>query len=171
MVVELGCGWGHNLLNLYLAGGPRVPYYALEPSPAGRECVELLARLEPQLDLRALPFDFQEARYDLPTDNEHVLVFTVHSIEQVPALPREAITGLFGLGRAVTVVHLEPVGWQIGDSTKLSHRYALRKNYNRNLWALLKDLEEAGEIAITRVVADLIGHKRYIASTLVVWQR
>lgn len=171
LVVELGSGWGHNLLNLYLAGGPRVPYYALEPSPAGRACVELLAGLEPETEIRSLPFDLEHPHYDLPSDNEHVLVFTVHSIEQIPELPREALTGLFALGRALTVVHLEPLGWQIGDSTEQSRRYALRKNYNRNLWALLKELEEAGEITIADVVPDLISHKPYIASSLVVWKR
>lgn len=87
-----------------------MPYYALEPSPAGRECVEVLARLEPQLDLRAVPFDFEHANCDLPSTSGHALVFTVHSIEQIPELTSEAITGL-SLARSLTVVHLEPIGW------------------------------------------------------------
>lgn len=172
MVVELGSGWGNNLADLYLAGGPRVPHYGLEPTAAGRACAELLARLEPDFELRTAAFDFEQPRYDLPCDNGHVLVFTSHGVEQVAELPRVAITGLFALGRSVTCVHLEPIGWQVhADALPGSREYALRRGYNRNLWPLLSELAEAGELRIETVVPDLLGHKRHIASSLVVWRR
>ena len=52
-VAELGAGWGQNLLDLWLVGGPRVPYFALEPTPEGRACAEYLAGLDSGLDLTA----------------------------------------------------------------------------------------------------------------------
>jgi hypothetical protein len=174
MVVELGSGWGQNLLDLYLAGGPRTArYYALEPTEEGRECVEFLANLAPDLELTALPFDFEEPRYELPTDNEHVLVFTCHSIEQITELPLEAITGLFGLGASLTVVHFEPIGWQIGGGTvaAATEEHSQRRRYNQNLWPLLGGLADAGEIQIKTVAPDIIGLKITIASSLVVWRR
>jgi hypothetical protein len=173
MVVELGSGWGHNLLNLYLYGGPEVPYFALEPTASGRECVELLAGLQPRLELSALPYDLEQPRYDLPVANEHVLVFTSHSIEQVPELPRETLTRLFELGRTITVAHFEPIGWQIEENevTTRSRKHATRKGYNRNLWALLNELADTGEISIDTVVPDLFGFKQRMAATLVVWRR
>jgi hypothetical protein len=173
MVVELGSGWGQNLLNLHLWGGPKVPCFALEPNASGRECVELLAGLAPGLELTALPFDFQRPGYELPRENEHVLVFTAHSIEQVTELEREALTGLFALGRSLTVVHFEPIGWQIGETkvTAGSREHAFDKAYNRNLWPLLNELAGAGEITIDTAIPDLIGHKKRNASTLVVWRR
>ena len=98
-VAELGAGWGQNLLDLWLVGGPRVPYFALEPTPEGRACAEYLASLDSDLDLTAGDVDLEHPVYDLPTGVEHAVAFTVHSVEQISELPREAITRLFDLGR------------------------------------------------------------------------
>ena len=173
MVVELGAGWGNNLADLYLWGGPKVPYYALEPTGSGRSCATLLAELAPELDLVALPFDYERPSYDLPRDNEHVLVLTCMSIEQITELRREALTGLFDLGASLTVVHFEPLGWQIrGDAeSSKARQYARHRGYNTNLWPLLVELADAGELTIDRVVPDMIGHKRKEPSSLVVWRR
>jgi hypothetical protein len=171
MVVELGSGGGMNLLNLHLWGGPHVPYRALEPTESGRGCTEILAALDPGLDLTTAPFDFEQPRYDSlgPVDG-HVLVFTVHSIEQVTELPREAITGLFDLGASLTCVHFEPVGWQIVDEPdRAAHEYAVRQRYNRNLWPLLQELEAARELNVETVVPDLFGDKYKNPGTLIVW--
>jgi hypothetical protein len=160
-----------NLLNLHLWGGPHVPYRALEPTESGRGCTEILAALDPGLDLTTAPFDFEQPRYDSlgPVDG-HVLVFTVHSIEQVTELPREAITGLFDLGASLTCVHFEPVGWQIVDEPdRAAHEYAVRQRYNRNLWPLLQELEAARELNVETVVPDLFGDKYKNPGTLIVW--
>jgi len=127
----------------------------------------------PDLELTALPFDFEEPRYELPTDNEHVLVFTCHSIEQITELPLEAITGLFGLGASLTVVHFEPIGWQIGGGTvaAATEEHSRHRRYNQNLWPLLGGLADAGEIQIETVAPDIIGLRTTIASSLVVWRR
>jgi hypothetical protein len=173
MVVELGSGWGHNLLNLWLYGGPKVPYFSLEPGLAGRQCAELVAGLDPELRLTSLPIDLENARYDLPTGHEHVVVFTSHSIEQITELPRETLTSLFELGRSVTVVHFEPVGWQIeeNEANGASREHSLRGRYNRNLWPLLNELAAEGELSIDTAAPDLFGHKKQNASTLLVWHR
>jgi hypothetical protein len=171
MVVELGSGGGMNLLNLHLWGGPRVPYHALEPTASGRACTETLAALDPGLDLTTAPFDFEQPRYEaLPRADAHVLVFTVHAIEQVTDLPHEAITGLFDLGPAVTGVHFEPVGWQVVDEPdRASRDYAVRQRYNRNLWPLLQELEAGGELTVETVAPDLFGDKYKNPGTLIVW--
>jgi hypothetical protein len=172
LVVELGSGGGMNLLNLHLWGGPRVPYYALEPARSGRELTDLLAALDPGLDLTTLPYDYEGPDYTrLPAGSAHVLVFSVHSIEQVTELPHAAITGLLGLGERVTGLHFEPVGWQIlDDPDPASRDYALRQRYNRNLWPLLQELERAGELLIETVVPDLFGDKYKNPGTLIVWR-
>jgi hypothetical protein len=172
LVVELGAGGGINLLNLWLWGGPLVPYYALEPAEAGRETAAMLAALEPKLDLTTLPYDYEHPRYDELPRVGHALVFTVHSVEQVTELPREAITGLFELGDRVTGLHFEPVGWQIVDHPdEAAYEYAQRQLYNRNLWPLLKELEAAGELRIDTVTPDLFGDKSKNPGTLIVWSR
>jgi len=171
LVVELGSGGGINLVNLHLWGGPRVPYYALEPAESGRACTDVLAALEPDLDLTTAPYDYERPDYGvLPAGNAHVLVFSVHSIEQVTDLPRETVTGLLGLGTRVTGVHFEPVGWQIVDEPdQASHEYALRQRYNRNLWPLLQELERAGDLTVETVTPDLFGDKYKNPGTLIVW--
>jgi hypothetical protein len=174
LVVELGSGCGMNLLNLHLWGGPQVAYWGLEPTASGRECTRRLVELAPDLDLHTRAFDYEAPRYDLPTaDNDHVLVFTAHSIEQVTEVPAEVITGLFGLGRSLTGLHFEPIGWQMPGRTSspAPREYAVRQRYNRNLWPLLSELATAGEIAIDTVVPDLFGDKAKNPSTLVVWHR
>jgi hypothetical protein len=172
-VAELGAGWGQNLLDLWLVGGPRVPYFALEPTPEGRACAEYLAGLDPGLDLTAKAFDFERPDYDLPSGVDHALVCTIHSIEQIAELPRAAITELFAIGRSVTGIHFEPIGWQVEDRPELAptRKHSSKKGYNRNLWPLLRELEAEGELKIETVVPDLIGIKPHNASTLVVWHR
>lgn len=171
LVVELGSGPGLNLLDLYLWGGPRVPYYALEPTESGRACTTILAELEPDLDLRTAAYDYRRPDYRaLPTGNAHVLVYTVQSIEQIPLLSREVVTGLFALGDTVTGLHFEPVGWQILSEPGASQRaYATQMGYNRNLWPLLQELEREGELTIDTVAANIFGHKVKNACTLIVW--
>jgi len=73
----------------------------------------------------------------------------------------------------MTVVHFEPLGWQIrGDpESSKAREYARHRGYNTNLWPLLVELAEAGELTIDRVVPDMIGHKRKEPSSLVVWRR
>ncbi len=173
MVVELGAGYGQNLFDLYLGGGPKTRYYALELTERGRACAELLAGLAPDFDLTTQPFDFERPRYQLPTDNEHVLVLTCHAIEQVTELPEEALTGLFALGRSVTVVHFEPIDWQLGSGAiaEATAKRSAKKAYNRNLWPLLTQLQDRGEIEIDQVVQDIVGFKTTNASTLVTWHR
>jgi hypothetical protein len=172
VVVELGAGSGINLLNLHLWGGPRVPYLMLEPTEQGRACALLLAGLDPGLQLTARPFDYESPRYELPPAG-HALVFSSHSVEQVTDLPREAITGLFDSGAALTGVHFEPIGWQLRDAPPddPARRWAEKKAYNRNLWALLRELAAEGELELETAVPDLIGDNRRNASTLVVWRR
>lgn len=174
MIVELGSGWGNNLLDFYLSGGPRdARYYALEPTRAGRECVSTLASLEPDLRLAALAFDYRAPDYSaLPTDNPHVVVFTSHSIETVPQLSESVITKLLERGTSVTGVHFEPIGWQIPNNTNnvgATQDYSRNNRYNENLWALLSDLVARSLITIETVTPDIFHHKTYNASTLVIW--
>jgi hypothetical protein len=175
LVVELGSGWGNNLLDLYLAGGPRGRYFALEPTRLGRQAVESLATLEPSLDLTALPFDYERPDYgSLPTA-DRLLVFTSHSVEQIQQLPEVAITRLFEIADEIVGVHFEPVGWQIDPAAAgevgATRAYSEANGYNENLWPLLNELADAAELTIETVVPDILHHKIWNASSLIVWRR
>src|SRR5208283_5065732 len=87
-VIELGSGWGYNLLQLWLQGGPRAArYFALEYTVAGRECTQRLAGLERELDLKVLPFDYYDVDLSaLGRFPGRVCVFSCFSIDQIPEL-------------------------------------------------------------------------------------
>lgn len=173
-IVELGCGCGCNLAGLYLAGGPSGAYYlGLEPTQSGRACVDLLAGLEPELRLRSAPFDFRAPDYAPVGKHRHLLVCTLHSVEQVPQLSGDVIRDLLGLAERVTCVHFEPVGWQMGAQSEIgaTEAYSKANGYNENLWPLLKNMEAGGEIEIVRAEPDIIGHKRWNTDSLIVWRK
>jgi hypothetical protein len=178
LIVEIGSGWGQNLLDLYLGGGPRrATYFALEPSQSGRTCFSLLASLEPALTARSAAYDYSQPCYeDVPRGHAHALIFTSHSIEPEPELNREVLTELFPLASELTVVHFEPVGWQIRAERGLeaarvgaTKEYSEAKKYNRNLWELLVDLEKLGRIDLLTADPDIFCHKRFNVSSLIIW--
>jgi hypothetical protein len=170
LVVELASGWGVNLLSLYLNGGPpKARYVGLEPTESGRECAKRLAALDPALDLTCAPFDFRAPNFAaLPNGARHVLVFSCHGVEQVPALPKDFIASLLGLGVQVTGVHIEPIGWQISpDANQATYESCRKFGYNENLWTLLTGCPD---IVIETAAPDVIGLKAKNASSLVIWR-
>ncbi len=181
LVVELGCGWGLNLADLHLSGGPRdAAYVGLDLSSEGIACLRMLARLEgAPKRLTGGPFNFLQPDYSmLPRAGGHALVFSFHAIEQIKTIPEAAITGLFGIADRVTGVHHEPVGWQIREARGLppadcgaTRESSARYGYNENLWSVLSGLERTGQIRAVKAVPDIFGHKRKNASSLIVWER
>lgn len=181
LVLELGCGWGLNLADFYLGGGPRdASYFGLDLSSEGVECLRLLATLRGgPAHFYGGKFNMMEPEYSmLPHCSGHLLVFSFHAIEQVQNLREEVITGLFEISERVTGVHHEPVGWQIRESLGIqqassgaTRENSARSAYNENLWRILSDLESRGEIRITKRIPDIFGHKNKNASSLIVWER
>ena len=164
-VVELGSGYGRILFRVWLSGGPvNASYFAMEFTEAGRKCTQAIGNLEPDMNLNVCPFDFNSPDYSLlPTRLEHAVVFSCQGIEQVPELKKEALTGLFGMTRDLTCFHFEPVGWQLDEKDRKpgegasNEAYAEENDYNRNLWPLLKELQDEGQIRIDRVEAEVFG--------------
>lgn len=161
-VVELGAGWGRNLFGCWLASGPSsTRYFAAEYTEAGREAASMLARRAPELRFQALDFDYHDPALDLPRFNK-LVVFTAHSVEQIPTLPDTFVHFVRSLADQITVLHFEPVGWQItgGDGT-----YAVQNDYNRNLWPLLKKFDVDGLSA----EVDVIGINPNNPTSLITW--
>ncbi len=177
-VVELGSGWGEHLASLWLQGGPRkARYFALELSEYGRKCALALAMLDRHWRLRAAHFDYLRPNFAaVPSAQQDVVVFSVHSVEQVHELPAVLIPEICALGRRVRVMHLEPVGWQMVPQERWSetqsrhHKRCQELRYNANLWQLLKQAEGDGIIEITAAVPDFFG-REYNAASLIVWEK
>jgi hypothetical protein len=176
VVLELGCGWGRSLFELWLGGGPRrARYCAGEFTAAGRECAALLAGLEPALSLEVFAFDFHQPAYPAAARGRKLLVYTLHAIEQAPILRAEAVDGLLALAEEVVGFHLEPVGWQLRPAgsaeAAAGEAYARRHDYNRNLVELLREFEAAGRISIERALPDFAGVNPNNPGALIEWRK
>lgn len=173
LIVELGAGWGHNLLEIYLRGGPsRATFIAAELTASGRRAAARLAALQPDLDLRTAAFDFGDpVLNDLPRAGRAV-VFTSHAIEQVPAVSGALFDAIRSLAPAVTCLHFEPFGWQLparSDDDERRREYAEQHDYNRNFIEVINDEVQHGRIDLHRTMPNLVGANPLNPTSLLVW--
>jgi hypothetical protein len=177
-IIETGSGWGEHLCNVFLEGGPfDATYYALEMEEEGRKCALLLAALEPAFRLESHHFDYLNPDYScVPKDDGHTILLTAHSIEQVSCIHEDCILKALELGREVSGIHFEPVGWQTYDKnkwTEISKKHQQRckeLNYNKNLLALLSKIQEDGLIKIKEIKTNFIGLDQNPA-TYIHWEK
>jgi hypothetical protein len=172
LVVELGSGWGRNLGRIWLEGGPSdAEYVGAEYTAAGRAAAERVGDLIDGLDLRTLPFDYHSPDLSAARrDDGHALVFSAHSVEQIPQLPEAVIEEIVALAPRVTCVHLEPVGWQLDSGRQGSSAgYADEHDYNRNLVSVLRAAEADGRIAIQTALPDVVGVNPRNSTSVIVW--
>lgn len=177
-IIETGSGWGEHLCNIFLEGGPNdATYYALEMEEEGRKCSLLLAALEARLKFEAHFFDYRFPDYSmLPRDDGHTILLTAHSVEQVGEIHPNCILSALELGRRVTGVHFEPVGWQTRPESEWTeitaehHARCMDKDYNRNIWALLNRLQDEGHISIRDMRTNFIGLD-YNPATYILWEK
>jgi hypothetical protein len=175
LVVEMGSGWGFNLLQLWCKGGPRhARYVAAEFTAAGRQCTDELAMLAPQLKLTTAALDYHDVlATEIEKTDGHALVFSCQSLEQIPHVKPDVVQFIASLGSKVTCVHVEPIGWQMGDGgefAELRRAYAEKHDYNRNLWELLQAQQAEGAITIRRAVPDFVGVNPENPVSAIEWQ-
>jgi hypothetical protein len=111
-IVELGSGSGRNMLKLHRLCGRELVLHACELTDAGRALTETLRDLAPDIRLQVHPFDYYGPDLSFLTGSENVLLFTVHSIEQIPDLSRSLFDEILLRTASCVVFHFEPVGWQ-----------------------------------------------------------
>lgn len=175
LIIELGSGWGRNLVRLWLDGGPATArYVAAEFTKAGREATELLAAAAEEFRLTATPFDYRSPRLDLGASarrSAHALVFSAHSIEQIPQVTPGLLDVMRSTAYRVTCVHFEPVGWQTTTPNRRgsSREYAEHHDYNRNLLEVLRAAERDGQLCVDTLRTEVIGVNPENATSVVVW--
>ena len=103
-LVELGCGLGDKLLRMAERLKPKTVFGG-EFTRSGVECGRLLAKLF-RINAQFEQFDYNNPA-TLEAVPEHAMVFTSHSIEQIPNLPERFIAGLIRRSPRV-VLHFEP---------------------------------------------------------------
>jgi hypothetical protein len=186
-VLELGAGWGKNLFNVWLHGGPRdAEYHALELTESGRRTGALVASTAAAgMRYSAHAFDYYEPDFSQFRDNVPTVVFTHHSLEQIPEVSERLIAGLLALPGFRTCVHLEPVGFQVPgdrwlavpDDAQLrsqiedeNRRFAQKRNQNANLYPLLARLEQQRRLRLRVVRKFICSTVLANATTLLVWE-
>lgn len=176
-IIETGSGWGYNLFNIWLRGGPNVPYHAFEYTDAGREsalAVRKAAENGPHLNVH--PFNYYEADFSaIKGRYDHVLVYSSHSIEQIGMLPESYPESVLSIAKKVTCIHFEPIGWQFAAENNHPIRdygqlaYSQKHNYNKNLWELLKKYQAQGRLVIDETSADTMCVKAYNGTSVIRW--
>jgi hypothetical protein len=172
LVVELGSGPGWALLGAWLEGAPRdALYVGAEYTAAGRAVADRLAALDPRLRFRSLPFDYHRPDLSELGRVEEAVVFTAHSLEQIPYVDPELFAAVRGLAERVRCVHFEPVGWQLGEDTGsgTSREYAEEHDYSRDLVERLRAEEAAGRIAIDTILPEVVGVNPANSTTVIGW--
>jgi hypothetical protein len=179
-LIELGCGVGVNLVNLWLQGISRdMELLGLEISSSGRDCISLLSELDGNLNLSAHAFDYNSPSFSMVESDKETMVMTVHSVEQIKDVDEELIRNIYSIPGFTHCVHLEPVGWQMAgpedENAWLNYQArawsTLRNAYNVNLISVLKSLEAVGEIRIDKMVANVGGLHAGNANALIVWSK
>jgi hypothetical protein len=168
-LVELGCGLGDKLLKATPELNTRQPYGG-EFTNAGVECGRLLA-VRQGIVARFEHFDYNDPQTLVPVPAGAV-VFTSHSIEQIPDLSESFVEGL--LRRSPKrVVHLEPC-YEDQDETTLTglmrRRYTELNDYNRNLVGLLRSLESRGRLRILEHRPNVFSDTPFNPTSILVWE-
>ena len=176
MVMDLGCGWGHRMGDLWLGGAPaRAAYRGGERSRPGIAMIDLIGQVLPGMDIGGFPFDFLAPDFTSVQGNpSSICVYTYMAIEQVrylgPAMfdkllerfPKAEITG----------VHLEPFGFQAfkpdDPNFAADREYAVAHGYNLDLF---EQVSRHPRLKIVDAETGLLGQGRGNAIALLVWRR
>lgn len=160
LIVELGSGWGYNLFNVWLRGGPSVPYLALEFVPSGRQACDLVAAsVISAPSIVSGPFDARRPR--LPeTGAKHALVFSSAALDKVRLVSDDLIGAITRMAERVTVIHFEQIPWQLADhgveADAVQLRKAEKQGLNLNLYSLIITAAAEGRISLDEVRPSIL---------------
>jgi hypothetical protein len=123
-----------------------------------------------------VPARFQQFDYNDPATLEGfpkgALIYTSHSIEQIPQLKGSFIEGVIAKGPRA-VIHLEPCYEDHDPSTLIGlmrRRYAEVNDYNRNLSGLIRAFQEKGRVKILRHEKNIFSDTPFNPTSIIVWQ-
>ncbi len=166
-VLEAGAGWGKNIYYCFMHGVPTtIDYYGLELTNTGLRTMEAMLQYAPQYKLYPKKFDFDSPKFNLNTNYDRILLFTMWSIKEITWLNKMFFYMLLDTASHVMGIHLEPIGWQIKNTGQV-YEY-----YNRNLYSLLLELQDEGRIHIVQKSVDMIGFfSKVNTASMLIWEK
>ena len=145
-IIELGCGYGRNLFEIFYGGGPRdAKYIGGEFTKSGVEIAQKLAKKAPKMKTEFFHFNHLEPKLPFKKPFNRAFVFTCHSIEQVMQINENWFDEVVKAGEFVRGAHLEPFGFQLKNSGPLSdmHKdFMIQNSWNINFAEVLRQAVE-----------------------------
>lgn len=145
-IIELGCGYGRNLFEIFYGGGPReAKYIGGEFTKSGIEIAQKLAKKASKMKTEFFHFNHLEPKLPFKKPFKRAFVFTCHSIEQVMQINENWFDEVVKAGEFVRGVHLEPFGFQLKNSGPLSdmHKdFMIQNSWNINFAEVLRQALE-----------------------------
>ena len=145
-IIELGCGYGGNLFEIFYGGGPReAKYIGGEFTKSGVEIAQKLAKKAPKMKTEFFHFNHLEPKLPFKKPFKRAFVFTCHSIEQVMQINENWFDEVVKAGEFVRGAHLEPFGFQLKNSGPLSdmHKdFIIQNSWNINFAEVLRQAVE-----------------------------
>ncbi|MDD0855744.1 class I SAM-dependent methyltransferase [Campylobacter magnus] len=145
-IIELGCGYGRNLFEIFYGGGPReAKYIGGEFTKSGVEIAQKLAKKAPKMKTEFFHFNHLEPKLPFKKPFKRAFVFTCHSIEQVMQINENWFDEVIKAGEFVRGAHIEPFGFQLKNSGPLSdmHKdFMIQNSWNINFADVLRQALE-----------------------------
>ena len=145
-IIELGCGYGRNLFEIFYGGGPReAKYIGGEFTKSGIEIAQKLAKKASKMKTEFFHFNHLEPKLPFKKPFKRAFVFTCHSIEQVMQINENWFDEVVKAGEFVRGAHLEPFGFQLKNSGPLSdmHKdFMIQNSWNINFAEVLRQAVE-----------------------------
>jgi hypothetical protein len=175
-IVEVGSGYGENLIELIYRGGPKaVPYYAAEFSQSGVDLTKHLIAM--RSDLGITPFYFDAAKPDLSLvkEKKNILVFTSHVMQRMSDVTAEFFKCLADHAERVTCIHFEPFGFQIddnekGEASKLQEVVFKNKKWNLNFATQMFECHKSNIFRMAFVAKNVMGRELGNPTSVAIWQ-
>ncbi|HSH94368.1 MAG TPA: hypothetical protein VK968_09505, partial [Roseimicrobium sp.] len=167
-IVEFGSGWSANLFQLYVGVGTtrskKIDYHGAEYTDEGQQTATAMAAYDKKIKYHAHSFDYRNPDISfLNRHDGHILAFTRHSIEQVDEISPLLYDHLGALKAEVTLIHLEPVGWQTFPSLA-----ARRAANDREFFEAIGARVAAGEVEPQVTTTDP-KYKRIVQAENAAW--
>ena len=167
-LVELGCGLGDKLLKAAAHFQSR-NVHGGEFTGAGVECGRLLAA-RAGIGATFGHFDYNDPQ-TLSQIPRNAMVFTSHSIEQIPSLNASFVEALIRRSPR-QVIHFEPV-YEDQDATSMiglmRRRYTEVNDYNKNLLGVLRACEKKGLIRIFSHRPNIFSDTPFNPTSVILW--
>jgi hypothetical protein len=167
VVVELGCGYGYNLSILRNA----FPNRLWLRGEYSQNAIKLAGHLfADDKDVSVTYFNWYDKAWTILENlEEKALIFSRHSIEQLPKAKSIMPTFSKYKEKIAGVIHLEPIYELIDKRSTLGlvrQAYTLMNDYNTDLLTVLQNLK----VRILKAEADVFGANPLNPTSLILWK-